>query len=78
MARNPIDLVVENVERTKNGRAKHNWNPEIGKDSDIAVMFIQKQSPNKSERIKELVQAAALLVMEIGQLQAVKGDLNKR
>lgn len=78
MARNPIDLVVEDVERTKKGRVKHNWNPEIGEDSDLAVMFIKKQSPNKSERIKDLVQAAALLVMEIGQLQAIKGDLNKR
>lgn len=78
MARNPIDLVVGNVEKMKKERAKQNWNPEIGEDSDIAVTLIRSQSPNKSERIKELVQAAALLVMEIGQLQAVKGDLNKR
>lgn len=78
MARNPIDLVVENVEKMKKERAKQNWNPIIGEDSYFAVKFIQNESPNKSERIKELVQAAALLVMEIGQLQAVKGDLNKR
>lgn len=78
MARNPIDLVVENVEKMKKERAKYNYNTAIGEDSNTAVMLIRGQSPNKSERIKELVQAAALLVMEIGQLQAVKGDLNKR
>lgn len=78
MARNPIDLVVENVEKMKKERAKYNLNTAIGEDSGTAVMLIRGQSPNKSERIKELVQAAALLVMEIGQLQAVKGDLNKR
>lgn len=78
MARNPIDLVVENVEKMKKERAKHNWNPIIGEDSYFAVEFIQNKTLNKSERIKELVQAAALLVMEIGQLQAVKGNLNKR
>lgn len=78
MARNPIDLVVENVEKMKKERAKYNLNTAIGEDSGTAVMLIRGQSPNKSERIKELVQAAALLVMEIGRLQAVKGDLNKR
>lgn len=77
MARPAIDIIIEAKRKIEKNRKRYNTITVPFEDAATAAVLCDPsayQGNNKSEYIKKLSIAAALLVCEIETIQSIKGD----
>lgn len=77
MARNAIDIVSEAKRKLDKERQRGDFRPAPFFDADLAAGLcnpLNYGGNNKSEWIKKLAGAAALILCEIETIQAINGD----
>lgn len=77
MARPAIDIIIEAKRKIEKNRKRDNIPTVPFMDADTAAALCNPSNyggNNKSEWIKKLFIAAALLVCEIETIQSIKGD----
>lgn len=77
MARKAIDIVSDAKRKIDKDRQRGDFRPAPFYDADMAAELcnpLNYGGNNKSEWIKKLVTAAALILCEIETIQAIKGD----
>lgn len=77
MARKAIEIVADKKRKMDKDRIKGNFHPSPTCDAAAASLICTPDNyagNNKSEWIKRLATAAALILCEIETIQAIKGD----
>lgn len=77
MARNAIDIVADAKRKIDKERGNARFASRPFENANLALQYVAPENyggNNKSEWIRRLAKAAALILCEIETIQAIKGD----